>query len=202
MRREPSFGLRISIEALLIVFSVLLALFLNDRWQTSRETEAGRRQLEGIRSELEENRRIVESWLKRHAEIAERVAALRAAGSDRKLVVINHQLQLDVVFGQSLIDSMLRSPSWEAAKTTGLVRMFQPELVNRLADVYSMQEEGPMRSLERIAGLLFDRASHDEAQVEQTLVLLEIHLGELIGQEHLLLASYDHVLATFDSSAE
>jgi len=100
------------------------------------------------------------------------------------------------------VDEAGRSPSWEAAKTTGLVRMFQPELVNRLADVYSMQEEGPMRSLERIAGLLFDRASQYEAQVEQTLVLLEIHLGELIGQEHLLLASYDHVLANFDSSAE
>lgn len=186
---------RLGAESLLIVLSVLLALFLNATWSSRQEAVETRRLLESVRAEIESNRAIVAGWIERHERIAIRVRDLRTRPPEVEPLVVAHQLRLDRVFGESLLDSMVRRTAWDTAQTSGLVRNFDLELAQSLTDVYGLQEIGPLRTLERITELVFERRSHQEEHLPETLVLLGMLFDELRGQERLLLESYDEALA-------
>lgn len=193
---QERFFLRVSIESLLIVFSVLLALFLNEAWNRRSERAATEEQLGSIRLELADNQRILADWLERHEAIAANMAALRETEPDEPLVV-DGKLDIGRVFGRSLADTMVRDTAWETAKTTGLVRHFDLRCANLLTDLYGLQEVIE-RQIWKIAGMLQEREAHEAEHLPQTLALLEVSMQELQGQEHLLASAYREALSQLD----
>lgn len=187
-----------TVESVLIVFSVLLALSLDSCWTQRAEKAATRDQLASIHSELEDNAEILAEWSERHGSILENVTTLRKSDDPGRLVV-DHRLQLERVLGKSLAEQMVRDTAWETAKATGLVRHFDLQCANFLTDIYGLQSIVKEQIWE-IAELLGERETHEAENVLQTLVLLEIHLQELRGQERFLADAYDEALAVFDSA--
>lgn len=183
-------------ESLLIVFSVLLALFLNEAWAQRAERAATEEQLASIRSELEANREIVTEWSDRHAAIVARVTELRASAEPEELIV-DDRLNLGRVFGRSLVETMVRDTAWETAKISGLVRHFDLPCANLLTDIYGLQV-AVREQIWKIAEMLGERETHQKEHLPQTLVLLELSLQELQGREWLLAEAYGEALTTLD----
>jgi hypothetical protein len=125
----------------------------------------------------------------------DRLRRFRDEGPGDQPLIVHHQLQLDRLLGDTLLDSMVRSTAWDTAQATGLVRNFDLQTTAHLTDVYALQRQGPVQTTDRIVALLFDRASHREENLPETLVLLEMIFSELLGQEHLLLAGYEVALS-------
>lgn len=197
---ERDFLVKTGVESLLIVFSVLLALFLNDAWSARREAQETRELLASLREEIRANREVVGGWLPRHEAMAERIAGFRRDPARRATLVRDGELRLERLLGESLVETMVRSTAWDTAQATGLVRNFDLPVVSLLSDIYGLQRQGPVQSLDRVAATLFDRDSHREENLDGTLVLLEMQLRELAGQERLLLATYQRVLEELDAA--
>jgi hypothetical protein len=190
---------RMGFEAFLIVFSVLLALFLDDAWSRHVEEAATREQLASIRQELEANQAILSEWLERHAAMAANVADLRENPPDEPLIV-DGRLDFERVFGRSLAESMVRDTAWETAKTTGLVRHVDLECVNLLTDLYGLQS-AVREQLWKIGAMLGEREAHQPEHLSDTLVVLEVSLQELQGREYLLAQVYENALDAVDGGA-
>lgn len=202
MNLGKAFWLKVSVESALIVFSVLLALFLNTYWASSKEEEKTRLVLHSIREELRQNEAIVEQWQKNHQQVLRNIIAFRESGTSSDSLVQNNQFRFELLFNETLVPDILRSTAWETAKTTGLVQNFDLELANTLSDVYDLQRLGPMRTIERIVDLVAQRETHQVAHAPQTLVLLHFALNELVGQENILLEGYEQAIKELDAHLE
>ncbi|EMR02094.1 hypothetical protein [Cesiribacter andamanensis] len=199
MKLNRNFWLKLAIESLLIVFSVLLALFLNNYWASKQEAERTEVVLHSIREELRANKAIVEEWQKNHQAVLENIAYYRPRTQAYDSLVHQHQFQFGLLFTETLVPNIVRSTAWETAKTTGMVQHFDLELATALSDVYDLQRLGPMRTIEKLTDLVNERQTHQREHVPQTLVLFQFAMQELVGQEYILLQAYTRALQQLDA---
>ena len=198
MKFGKSFWIKLGIESLLIIFSVLLALFLNEYRASNKEEEKTVLVMHSIRKELEANHQIIETWHKNHTAILQNIQEYRNRPQDYDGLIKGNQLQIQYLFNEEFIPNVVRSTAWETAKTTGLVQNFDLSLTNKLSDVYDLQRLGAMSTLQKLTNLITERETHLREHVPSTLVLLEFSMHELVGQENLLLTSYKDALKELD----
>ena len=181
------------LEGALIVFSVLLALFLNQMAENIKTKHAKETAVDGIQKELERNLSIVQEWNKRHSEILDLVSALRSGKRDSlKQRLQNGQLfkiQL-ITNNKSIIDANLSNTAWETAKSTQIIAEFRYETVEKLTDVYALQDILINTTLKKITDTYFDRRTHNLDNLEATLTQFQLGFAEMIGQENLITELY------------
>jgi hypothetical protein len=176
-------------ESVLIVFSVLFALFINqqfDEYQThKRKNEA----LESIRKELYRNQAIVSSWKDKHQAILVRIASVLDGENDSLEQALLQEKYLDIGLltnQESIIDAVLTSTAWEAANATGIISEFNFNTTQKLTHVYSMQDVMVNRTMGKIVDYYFDSSSHDLNRLEPILLQFQLRFWELTGQEVLM----------------
>jgi len=176
-------------ESVLIVFSVLFALFINqqfDEYQThKRKNEA----LESIRKELYRNQAIVSSWKDKHQAILVRIASVLDGENDSLEQALLQEKHLDIGLltnQESIIDAVLTSTAWEAANATGIISEFNFNTTQKLTHVYSMQDVMVNRTMGKIVDYYFDSSSHDLNRLEPILLQFQLRFWELTGQEVLM----------------
>lgn len=202
MKLDRDFWLKLAIESFLIVFSVLLALALNEYMAARKEEERTRQSLLGIREELRSNRSIIQNWHQIHQAALKKVSYYRSQPALYDSLVQNNQFQLNLLFEGTLIPNTVRSNSWEIAKSTGLLQNFDLSLANGLTDMYDMQGVGVGKTADRLISLIFERQTHLQEHVPQTLVVLEFTMQELVGQESYLIKAYEDILNQLDAHLE
>lgn len=194
MKLEKDFWLKLFFESLLIVFSVLLALALNEYLSARKEEKKTRQVLVSIREELQTNMEIIEAWQKIHQEALKNIEYHRSQPSFHDSLVQRNQFRFDLLFKGTLIPSTVRSNAWEIAKNTGLIQNFDLALANMLSDIYDMQRIGVITTADKLIALIYERQTHQQENVPQTLVIFEITMKELVGQETYLLKTYGDIL--------
>lgn len=202
MKLSKSFWIKLAIESLLIVFSVLLALGLNEYMAARKEKERTRQVLISIREELRENQKIVRNWQQIHQKILENIEPYRNNASAQDSLVINNQFQFGRIFSGTVIPNLVRSTAWETAKNNGTLQNIDLSLTHTLSDMYDMQNIGATRTAENLISLIYERETHAQEKVGQTLVLFQITLSELVGQESYLIKAYDDVLKKMDAALD
>ena len=186
---------RLAFESTLIVFSVLLALVLNEvRTQfvaKSQHVEA----LHNIRAELAHNAEVIGTrHLPLHSAILarikditahpEQIAALKRSGLDYTTLAP----------GESWVPSLLHDTAWEVANTSGTPLTYYERFA--LTRVYGAQRDGVQRTLNRLLDLLLSPDFSDPSRAESKLRQLQILLTELVSQEDFLLNhAYRNALA-------
>ncbi|HAA12421.1 MAG TPA: hypothetical protein DCE41_12275 [Cytophagales bacterium] len=184
-------------EGLLIIFSVLFALFINqwfDDYQTHRRKEVA---LESIQSELYRNRSILASWKEHHMAIRDRITGVLEGRNDSLLVALTQKNFLDLGLltnNESLVDAVLTHTAWESAKSTGIIAEFDFETTQKLTQVYSMQRVLTDRTLANILDFYFDTQAHDMENIDQILVQFQLRFWELTGQEELMTSLYQQAI--------
>lgn len=188
-------------DSLLIVFSVLFALFIN-RLAESNDTENQKETaLSGIRSELYRNSAITEIWRENHSQILNRLDGLKSGKSDSLMKVIAQKDYLDLGLltnQQSLIEAVLSDTAWESAKSTGIIAEFDFETTQKRTNVYKMQKVLMDDSVRSIQNLYFSREAHDMDDVDGTLFQLHLRINELVGQEALMETLYEEAIKAIE----
>ena len=184
-------------EGLLIVFSVLFALFINklsDDYKTRKQKVIA---LQSIKSELYRNAAIVADWRKKHAKVLGRLDSIHRGKNDSLKAKLQGTDFLD--FGmltneQSLIDATLTDTAWEAAKSTEIISEFDFESVQNITQAYKVQNILMEKTVTGMVGLFFDPAILDNQNLEMTLIQFNLRFGELVGQERTLEQLYEDAI--------
>jgi hypothetical protein len=184
-------------EGALIVFSVLLALVINEAVDRRKTGTQARVAIERIALELDRNQKILSSWQERHSAMGHRLGEIAADSESplRSQLFASGFLDLGVVTGQeSFIDATLADSAWAAAQATGLAGEFDYETVQQLAATYALQHIVNDQTIKRFVAVYFDRESHRPENFDSTITQFRLVLGELVGQEITLSQRYSEAL--------
>lgn len=145
-----------AIEAVLIVFSVLVALAAN-RWRDQRVSEH-RLQItvQHIRIELENNQAILRAVIPYHEEEVRRIGQLLAQPDltqkikGRSLYDLRHQLIPHGYWNPPVTPGVLSDAAWRSAVADDTVTLMPVQLLNQLTAYYSFQNIAVERPLENL----------------------------------------------------
>ena len=189
-------------EGLLIVFSVLFALFINKVFDDYKTNNKKTIAIESIRKELELNLSILDDWKEHHLKIRNRITEILDGRNDSlKTELLKYEyLNLGVLTNnESLIDAILTSTAWESAQSTGIISEFDFETTQKLTHVYSMQEELSQRTIAKILDYYFDANAHSMENIDQILMQFQLRFWELTGQENLLEVLYKDAIVLLEN---
>jgi hypothetical protein len=132
-------------ESSLIVFSVLLALALNEWRAGAAQRDRAAQALEAIRGELEENRRLVLDSREYHVGLAASFQQALETGAEKP--------DLEAMGRGLLSPALVRRNAWESAQNTDLLAHLPYETILRLSTVYAHQAmyEDVSRALAQVA---------------------------------------------------
>lgn len=174
-------------EALLIVFSVLFALFVNNEYQEYGLGLKKERALKSIEREIRDNGELLEDWLDRHQRIQGKLSVLMASDSLLDQLFrskdINRYLFSD---GSNLYNKPLSSTTWESCITTGIVSEFDIETVKQLTNIYNSQQDVTTKIIDKITEVIFGASYDNRETLGKTLQQLAFLLAELLSQEEFL----------------
>lgn len=184
-------------EGLLIVFSVLFALFINKLFDDYKTNKKKTIAIESIQKELYRNSSILGNWKERHIKIRNRITEIVEGRNDslKAEILKNEFLNLGLLTNnESLIDAILTSTAWESAKSTGIISEFDFETTQKLTHVYSMQEVLTERTMAKILDYYFDTSAHNMENIDQILIQFQLRFRELTGQEELMVNLYNEAI--------
>lgn len=129
---------RFAFEAVLIVLSVLLGFGVTEWRQSAVDAELAEQVRSNLHTEIEYNMTQLEAVIPRQRQL---LNAIRSAD-----VSNSQQSGWDVIFaaiaqaGGGLGRPLLRKGAWDAAVSTGALRLLDYDLVARLSEVYAAQD--------------------------------------------------------------
>jgi len=175
-------------ESALIVFSVLLALILNEWRAESAERTRVAQALSAIRAEIEENQRLVRFSLEYHKRLVGAFTAAAQADAETP--------NLDVVTYGLFSPARVLRTAWESAQTVDLAAGVPYDTILQLSAVYARQDE--YAALSRAMGEALNdqmmRVGFD-SMLRQYRNFIRIQ-NDFASREQLLLESYERALRT------
>lgn len=178
-------------ESSLIVFSVLVALFINQLasdFQTRKKKDEAIRRIE---AELTSNRTNIKNVIHIHKALLSKLEALEA-GQDSTLryaLLKSKGFDMKLIYdGVSLWPAKTISiTSWEAAKSTGIISEFDYSDVERYTAYYDVMQILTQKSVhDLIAALFVTFLNEDEMDI--AIRGATTRLNEVISQEHTILS--------------
>jgi hypothetical protein len=188
---------RLIFESGLIVFSVLLALLLNEvrtHFSTRAEHAA---MLRNVQQEIAHNSSLIkERYLPVHSAIVAKLDELAARPEQLSTIRMKGLSQVDLLPEGTWVPDMLQDAAWEVASNSTTLTY---EERFAFARVYRAQTVGVERSVARVLDLLMSAEFGDPARAESSLRQLRMIMRELVSQESFLVDSlYRDVLARRD----
>ncbi len=175
-------------EGLLIVFSVLFALFINRAAENWKTREAKNDALDRIYKELNTNDSLVTDVLVIHERVVSGLESILYQDNDslrRVVVAADHSINLGpLIQAPSFYARIPSASSWEAAHTSGIVAEFDYETIERISQAYESQHRVINVTLQRILELFFTAPAAD---IDTQMRLLHGLVRELAAQERTLL---------------
>ena len=189
------------IEALLIVFTVLLALTLNE-WRTNvKERKLKDKALKNIISEIRSNKEDIESKLDYHLQISENIKLYLS--NDSLWATLDHTSGIGAVstiMTRGIANPNLQSGAWNSAVLSGVVNSFEYDVLYKLSNLYQVQENGPNSTWKIMAGFFSESSSFDPANARQVTMKFQLAFRELYSQERSLLKDYEKALSLLEAS--
>lgn len=177
-------------EGVMIVFSVLFALFISQVVENQKARKEKERVLNYIYQELSDNAETLERWENKHGKIRDRLRSMVQNRQDsvRESIIAGGRMDFEkITNGEVLIDALLTETAWEAAKSTKVVADFDFEQVQEFTRIYSLQNIIMRGTAAKFFDVYMDRETHDMKNLETTLIQLNLVMEEMVGQEQTLL---------------
>ena len=195
--------LNVLAEAVLIVFSILLALYTN-HWREERAArQRVERDLASVRVELQENRAILADVLPYHQQevqtfgkfLARPDLQQRVRGKDMFEAVHDNreELQFHGVWQPHVTPSSLSGTAWKTAVANGDLPYMSPDLVKALTDYYTFQDT-EVNVIQLISQIYMSPPPYDRSQTVTMLHTLQGTFGQLADHEESLLHQVDTTL--------
>lgn len=184
-------------EGLLIILSVLFALFINRMAENAKTEKKKNIAIERITKELYRNEAILKTFKEEHKLVLDRISSIIYNPQDTikeklfKYDYFNLGIPTD---NKPLVNAILTNTAWEAAKSTEIISEFNYDLVLKLTNVYEMQNILMSRTLNNIIEFYFDIESHDMENFNPIVFQFNLRIQELVGQEILMEQFYSEAL--------
>ena len=196
---------RVLAESVLIVFSVLLALAV-DQWREDRELQREVREARiAFANEIRGNRDLLtsERYHGHHKRMWAHYRALGAAADARDEARL---AELDVItsaeFSNGVWPTPLRDAVWRSFSQSEILRHMKPAEVFLLADTYREQE-----ALDQWHNRMFDIWSQPTAEIDRPefqrskIHTTRSYLADVVAAEERLVEHYTKVLEQLDTPA-
>ena len=180
-------------EGLLIVFSVLFALFINKAVEDYKTNQNKNIAIKSITKELYRNLATLEKWKVKHISIRNRISSMVENKDDSLNVELKRHDYFDFMVltnNQPLVNSILSNTAWESSKTTGIISEFDYEMIQELTFVYNVQELLTERTIMKILDYLDETDTHNMENLNSTLVQFQLRFWGLTGQEETMIFLY------------
>lgn len=183
-------------EGLLIIFSVLFALFITKTSEDAIRNRDKINAIQQIRAELIDNQMILEDWMKDHKAILDNLNNLIGSKNDS----INAMTQNDsynpiqmILNDKNLIDKPLSQSAWSSANSIGIIAEFDFTTLQKISETYELQQLIMHTSIEKIAERLFLKIN-DLENTKPTLIEFRLRFQNLRGQEYRLEKLYEDTI--------
>lgn len=188
-------------ESILIVFSVLLALFINEIIAKNKDKRNTKVLLENLKTELETNLATADFVRDYHDRVRDSLIVIIDQGLEKERLYNDHGLYIYDVADRGIIQESVTEIAWQVSKQQGLSSKINFETSSLLYDVYE-QQRLVMTTLDNIIMLMNDRVSQDQTQAKTTVFLLTSFFKEAVGQEKVLIKKYKKTLALLEKEIE
>ncbi|MEP1095283.1 MAG: hypothetical protein ABJG78_09245 [Cyclobacteriaceae bacterium] len=191
------------IEALLIVFTVLLALTLSE-WRSSiKQEDTKKAVLNNIIREIKSNKEDLESKMEYHLEMSKKLN--NYVQSDGLWSTLTYSSGIEAmiqIMEKGLLNPTLQSGAWRSAELSGIVNTFDFETILILSAVYQVQHEGPESTWKTMAGHFGNPFSYEPKNAKLLARMLQLGFSELYAQERSLVSSYQNALEALAEAKE
>ena len=186
-------------EALLIIFSVLLALIVTEYISNLREKENTRNTLRNISAELSHNKKAIQEMNEYNLQVLTKIDSALVNKKLQDELISNDEFHLKVIAPQGVLYRYLDNEAWTIAKSNNVMSKVDGETIAMLTKVY--EDQGRMMKVEdEVAKVIFDRASRDPKQVHITLILIrDIYHGWAVDRTGDLLQKIDNTIKKVDT---
>jgi hypothetical protein len=188
---------RYTLEAILIVFSVLLALFLDNVFEDRRESRTIDELVSHITDEMKNNLAVVDEWLPYHRAVIDEIDRHLASEELQQSLLTPDGIDYSRLMERGLIQDFYSTSSWQIAHQSEITSRIEFDLTYAISKAYLSQQNVDL-TLGRFADFVFERQTHDPDQVVISLRILRNLLQELSGQEYVLQKSYREALQAVD----
>ena len=189
-------------ESVMIIFSVLLALFVTEFINKLHERENTRSLLNNIIVELNHNKKAIQEMQVYNLQVLKRIDSALLNKDLQAQLVSNDEFHLKVIAPQGVLYRYLDNEAWTVAKNNNIMSKIDIESVSILTKIYEDQDRiGKVE--DEVAGIIFDRASRDPKQVHLTLLLIrDIYHGWAVDRMPDLLSKIDKAVSKIELVAE
>lgn len=192
-KRRAGASSRLLLESALIVLSVLLGFALSEWRENQIERERADLALESFRREIQANFATLKRVHPKHVQLAERLGAVARADT------VSGGTAFDVLVALlpegGLDTPPLREAAWEAAVSTGALRLLNYETAALLSETYQIQRFTIVPTVQRLSERVMDLPNFDPRTRNMALRVHHMVLLELTGQEAYLMEAYQRTLA-------
>ena len=188
---------KVLFESVLIIFSVLIALFLNEV-HTQKKLEQERiRALQLIKAELNYNKALLEKWHPYHLSVLSNFETVMASPpsplKDFKRREFFFELMPD-----GLVQDSLRNSTWSALKQSSITSHMRLETISAISTSYKMQNQSVEKSILGLFDMFVSRETMRKANLDETLDLMKKLVQELVAQEQFMIEHYKQSIAVID----
>jgi hypothetical protein len=178
------------LEGLFILVSVGLAFGVAEFREHRANHELTARVLKSLQSEVEHNVAILEPENAAHRKWVDALAKADSSKSGQTGLEVFFATRPDLPADFKTAFPPLRRGAWDAALSTGALRLIDYDLVAALSDIYQMQEmvSGAVRAMS--TGGLSSTAAFDPSSQVVSVRQLWLAMTEIEGTERLLLDLY------------
>jgi len=186
-------------ESILIVFSVLLALFVTESINKLHERQKTKVLLKSIVNELISNKKAIQEMQVYNLQVLSRIdSALKDKNFQRK-IVSNDEFHITMIAPNGVLYRFLDNVAWTVAKNNDIMAKLDIESLSVLTYIYEDQDR--IKKMEDEVGRVFiDRSSRNSRQVRATLILIrDNYHAWAVDRIPGLLSQIDKVLKKIES---
>jgi hypothetical protein len=151
------------LEALMIIVSVGLAFGVAEYRESRANHELATRVLRSLQEEVEHNLATLEEWTAFNTAFRQALAKADTSNSAQTGLDIYVAVRPKLPAGATIDVPLIRRGAWDAALSTGALRLVDYDVVAGLSDIYQMQESYGAAVASLVAGMhaasVFDPAN-------------------------------------------
>lgn len=186
--------LKLVFESILIIFSVLLALFLNEYRGQLKENQQKELAMKMVKIELKSNLEILNEWRPYHEKVLKNLNEALNSNSINSTLFTENGVFTWSLMPNGVVQRVIDNGSWQTLKSSSISSTIEFNTMFTLSELYKHQAQGVESTLNRILKIISARESLEQKNQRSTIILLRNTFHEMVSQEIFLIKKYEQTL--------
>ncbi len=186
--------LKLIFESILIIFSVLLALFLNEYRGQLKENQQKELAIKIVKIELKSNLEILNEWRPYHEKVLNNLNEALNSNSTNSTLFTENGVFTWSLMPNGVVQRVIDNGSWQTLKSSSISSTIEFNTMFTLSQLYKHQAQGVESTLNRILKIISARESLEQKNQRSTIILLRNTFNEMVSQEIFLIKKYEQAL--------